>query len=58
MITQRVRYGTTRTGQPGLFTHGFLAWPLDPARHEKWLAMTPEQRVSYCASLGFRLEGV
>ena len=49
---QTVSYGTTASGQAGLFTNGYMAWCLTAGLLERYLA----DPVGYCERLGFTLD--
>ena len=49
---QTVTYGKTISGQPGLFTNGYLAWPLSPEQLEAF----KRDPVAYCERLGFQYQ--
>lgn len=52
---QQVRLGRTQSGQHGLFTGGFLAWPLSPEEHAALSAMPYHELRSYVQRRGFDL---
>lgn len=52
-MTQEVYVSETQTGQPGLFTRGWLAWPLDRAEARRLLAMSDTTFKAYVERLNF-----
>ena len=52
---QQVYYAVSRSGQPGLFTHGYMVWPLYHGEDQRFLSLTQAEQAAYCRGLGFLL---
>jgi hypothetical protein len=58
MAKQQVSLGVTQSGQHGLFTGGFLAFPLTKEQYERFADMRPGTKdalKAFCEQRGFEL---